>query len=111
MRTLILSAVLAQAAFPAFPKAVETRIDSGDLIAYLVVPDASARVAAFYAREWERRGCPTFVEGEVVSCFDTLEGVQWSVLIVPYRGKTVVLESKRDLRREVHPRPTAHRPE
>jgi len=99
----------AEQPLPTYPGTVHTRIGNDLVIggeyyrmAYFLTPDPVARVAQYFAAEWDRLGIPTTVDGSpasqlVVSAFYTREGLQRSVVLCRRGGKTLGFSVLKDL--------------
>ena len=108
----LLAATLARAGeqeLALYPGAVHTRIGKDLVIlggyyrmAYFQTEDPPQKVAEFFAKQWESQGYPVMIDGNgetdlVVSAFYTREGLQRSVVIRVYEGKTVGFTVLKDL--------------
>jgi len=71
-------------------------------IAYFTTPDSVSAVAEHFFQTWKKTGLPTMVDGHpedemVVSAFYTREGLQRSIVLKQWKGKTIGFAAVRDL--------------
>ena len=108
---LLCATVLARAPdeVPAYPNTVQIQIGDelvigGEYfrIAYFTTLDSVSAVAEHFFQTWKKTGLPTMVDGHpedemVVSAFYTREGLQRSIVLKQWKGKTIAFAAVRDL--------------
>jgi len=94
---------------PAYPNTVQIQIGDALVIggeyfriAYFTTPDSVSAVAEHFFQAWKKAGLPTMVDGHpedemVVSAFYTREGLQRSIVLKQWKGKTIAFATVRDL--------------